>query len=210
MRVTRIETVPVRVPIRAGMTMITAHGAHAHSHYVLVRLHTDAGLVGLGEATVGPLWNGETAAGCIDAIDNFLAPAVADGDPLDRTAIRAKMDAAIKAHPFAKSAVEMALWDVAGKALGVPVYQLLGGAVRKNVPIKMVVGAFPVPEAVKLAERFLADGVRCLKVKVGLDPKTDLERVRAIRQAAGPDIPIGIDANGGWSLTTAKRMLKEL
>jgi L-alanine-DL-glutamate epimerase-like enolase superfamily enzyme len=74
----------------------------------------------------------------------------------------------------------------------------------------MVVGAFPPADAVKLAEKFLTSGVKFLKVKVGLDPTTDLERVRAIRAAAGPDVRIGIDANGGWSLAAARRMVKDL
>src|SRR5947209_285283 len=176
MHITRVETIPVRVPIKAGLTMKTAHGEDVDSHYVLVRVHTDAGVVGLGEATVGPRWNGEHAAGCKAVIDEFLAPAVINSDPLDRTALRQRMDEEIKLHPFAKSAVEMALWDIAGKALGVPVYRLLGGAVRKRVPIKMVVGAFPTEQAVKLARRFLDSGVKTLKVKVGLDPDSDVER----------------------------------
>src|SRR5262245_4006141 len=210
MRITRVETIPVRVPIKAGMTMVTAHGAHVDSHYVLVKVHTDDGIVGLGEATVGPRWNGETGSGCESVLREYLTPAVVGADPFQRTVIRRRMDEVIKLHPFAKSAIEMALWDIAGKALGMPVYQLLGGLVRDPVPIKMVVGAFPPADAVKLAEKFLTWGVRYLKVKVGLDPRTDLERVRAIRAVAGPDVPIGIDANGGWSLAVARRMVKEL
>ncbi|HEY8505266.1 MAG TPA: enolase C-terminal domain-like protein [Gemmataceae bacterium] len=210
MRITRVETIPVRVPIKTGMVLRTAHGDHARSHYVLLRLHTDAGLVGLGEATVGPRWNGETARGCVAAVEEFLAPVLVGADPFDRLTLRRRMDEVIKLHPFAKSAAEMALWDLAGKALGVPVYQLLGGAVRKRVPIKMVVGAFPVPDAVRLAEQFLGQGVKCLKVKVGLDPETDFRRVQAVRELAGEKVPIGIDANGGWDLVTARRMLERL
>jgi muconate cycloisomerase len=192
------------------MTMKTAHGEHAHSHYVVVRLHTDADLVGLGEATVGPRWDGETAGSCLTALEEFFAPTLLGTDPLDRTAARARMDDELKLNPFAKAAVEMALWDLAGKATGLPVYRLLGGAVRRRVPIKMVVPAFPVADAVRLAERFLADGVRCLKVKVGLDVKTDVERVRAVCRLAGPGVPVGIDANGGWSVADARRALREL
>lgn len=210
MKITRIETFPVRVPIKAGMTMITAHGEHVDSHYVVVKVHTDQGIIGLGEATVGPRWNGETGTSCATVINEYLAPAVLGGDPMQRHVLRHKMDEVIKLHPFAKSAIEMALWDIAGKALGVPVYQLLGGAVRKPVPMKMVVGAFPVPQAVKLAEKFLQWGVTFLKVKVGLNPTTDLERVRAIRQLAGPNIPIGIDGNGGWPLYIARQMIREM
>jgi muconate cycloisomerase len=192
------------------MTTKTAHGEHVESAYVLVRIHTDEGLVGLGEATVAPRWSGETSAGCVAAITDLIAPALAGKDPAQIHALRAIMEREIKLNPFTKAAVEMALWDLAGKAAGVPVYQMLGGKVRERIPIKMVVGAFDVPRAVELARRFLESGVRCLKVKVGLDPAEDLRRLEAIRELAGPQVPIGIDANGGWSLTTARRILRRI
>ena len=210
MRITQIEPIPVRVPLKAGLTTKTAHGEHIDSPYVIVRIHTDTDLVGLGEATVAPRWSGETSRGCVAAIEELIAPALIGADPTQINSLRAVMDKEIKLNPFTKAAVEMALWDLSGKAAGVPVYQLLGGQVRNEIPIKMVVGAFEVPQAVSLAERFLNWGVRCLKVKVGLDPATDLQRVKAVREVAGPTIPIGIDVNCGWSLDTSRRMLPKL
>jgi muconate cycloisomerase len=139
----------------------------------------------------------------------LLAPALVGRDPTNITAARAVMDRELKLNPFTKAAVEMALWDLAGKAAGMPVYRLLGGKARDCVPIKMVVGAFDVEAAKALAERFLAWGVRCLKVKVGLDPAGDVARVKAVRELA-PNIPIGIDANCGWSVTAARPTLQRL
>jgi muconate cycloisomerase len=210
MRITRVEVIPVRVPLKAGLTTKTAHGEHVDSPYVVLRLHTDAGAVGLGEATVSPRWSGETSPGCVALIEEVFAPILDGADPLDRTPLMARIDKAARLNPFAKAAVEMALWDLAGKALGVPVYRLLGGAVREAVPIKMVVGAFDVPRAVALAERFLKWGVKCLKVKTGLDAAGDLARVKAVREAAGPGVPIGIDSNCGWSVSAARVMLDRL
>src|SRR5581483_3094714 len=115
MKITRVEPIPVCVPLKAGMTAKTAHGEHATSPYVIVKVHTDAGLVGLGEATISGLWSGETQAGTV-------------------------------------AAVEMALWDVAGKAVGLPVYRLLGGKVRDRVRIKLVVWARDVPGSRAMAE----------------------------------------------------------
>jgi L-alanine-DL-glutamate epimerase-like enolase superfamily enzyme len=210
MKITQVEPIPILVPLKQGLTTKTAHGEHIDSPYVLVRIHTDEGLIGLGEATVAPRWSGETSKGCVAVINEILAPLLIGQDPTCINALSARIDKALTLNPFTKAAVEMALWDLAGKAAGVPVYQLLGGKVRDVMPIKMVVGAFPVPAAVALANRFLEWGVRCLKVKVGLDPQTDLERVRAVRELAGPDIPIGIDANCGWTPPTARRMLEQL
>jgi L-alanine-DL-glutamate epimerase-like enolase superfamily enzyme len=209
-KITQIEATPILVPLRQGLTTKTAHGEHVDSPYVIVRVHTDEGLVGLGEATLAPRWSGETSPGCVAAVRGLLDPALRGADPRDVRACWNRMERALKLNPFAKAAVEMALWDVAGKAAGVPVYRLLGGKVRPTLPMKMVVGAFEVPKAVELAQQFLQWGVRHLKVKVGLDPAEDLERVRAVRALAGPDVTIGIDANCGWNATTARRMLAQM
>jgi muconate cycloisomerase len=210
MQIVRVETIPVEVPLKEGLTTKTAGGEHVVSPYVVVRVHTDAGLVGLGEATLSPRWSGETSPGCVAAIEGLIGPAIVGEDPTALTHLRHKIDRTIRFNPFAKAAVEMALWDLCGKAADQPVYQLLGGKVRDELPMKMVVGAFPVPQAVALAERFLEWGATCLKVKVGLDPATDIARVHAVREAAGPDIPIGIDANQGWDLATARRCLSRM
>lgn len=210
MKITRVEPIPVRVPLKQGMTTKTAHGEHVDSDYVIIRVHTDDGLVGLGEATVAPRWTGETSPGCVAAIERLIAPELIGADPCAITLLRHRMDRCLKRNPFTKAAIEMALWDIAGKATGLPVYQLLGGKLRDAVPIKLVVGAFDVPRAVALAEEFLSWGVKCLKVKTGLDPAGDLARVRAVREVAGPDIPIGIDSNCGWDVATAREMLRAL
>ncbi|HEV3440760.1 MAG TPA: mandelate racemase/muconate lactonizing enzyme family protein [Gemmata sp.] len=210
MKITRIESIPICVPLKKGMTAKTAHGEHATSAYVLVRVQTDAGLVGLGEATISGLWSGETQAGTLATIRDYIAPQLIGQDPRDITAARRAMDFIIKLNPFTKSAVEMALWDIAGKAAGVPVYQLLGGKVRDKVRIKLVVWARDVPGSRSMAEQLLGLGVTCVKVKVGLDPETDVARVRAVREVAGPKIPVTIDANCGWTIQQAKHCLRQL
>lgn len=210
MKIERIETIPVRIPLKAGFTTKTAHGIHATSDYVILRVHTDQGLVGLGEATVAPRWSGETSATCIAVIRELLAPALIGQNPLDITRLSARMERVVKLNPFTKAGLEMALWDLAGKVANLPVCQLLGGAVRETMPIKLVIGAFEKAETIALAERFLGMGVRCLKVKTGINPAEDLVRVRTVREVAGPDIPITIDSNCGWNITTARHTLQQM
>ncbi len=210
MKITRVEAVPVNVPLKPQMTTKTSHGVHATSPYVVVRVHTDGGLVGLGEATLAPRWSGETSLGSVAIIEGLIAPVLVGEDPTQITRLRQKVEATIRLNPFTKAAVEMALWDLSGKAVGVPVYQLLGGKVREEMPIRMVVGSIEVTNAVNLAKTFLDSGAKCLKVKVGLEPAQDLERVRAIRELAGPDIPISVDANCGWTVPQAAQMLQRL
>ncbi|QDU20192.1 mandelate racemase/muconate lactonizing enzyme family protein [Urbifossiella limnaea] len=210
MKITRVEAIPVCVPLKKGWTAKTAHGEHAVSPYVIVKVHTDAGLVGLGEATISGLWSGETQAGSVAAIRDYIAPQLVGTDPRDITAARRAMDFIIKLNPFTKAAVEMALWDISGKAVGRPVYQLLGGRVRDHVRIKLVVWARDVAGSRAMAEGHLALGVSCVKVKVGLDPDTDVARVRAVREVAGPDVPLTIDANCGWTIRQARHCLRAL
>jgi L-alanine-DL-glutamate epimerase-like enolase superfamily enzyme len=210
MKITSIEAVPVRVPLKKGMWTRTAHGDHVTSDYVIVRVRTDSGLEGLGEATVAARWSGETSESCVATVRTILGPALIGGDPTAVSRARAVMDRALKLNPFTKAAVEMALWDLSGKAAGVPIYQLLGGKVRDVVPTKMMIGAFDLPRVRGLAQEFLAWGVRCLKVKVGIDLESDVARVAAVRDVAGPNIPITIDANCGWNVTTARLALERL
>jgi L-alanine-DL-glutamate epimerase-like enolase superfamily enzyme len=210
MRITQLEAIPVRVPLKADMVTKTAHGQYRTSDYVIVKLHTNDGIVGLGEATVSALWSGETSKSCVAALTDLIGPALIGTDPMQISALRKLMDFLIKLNPFTKAAVEMALWDIAGKARGVPVYQLLGGKFWDIIPTKMMIGAFDLPRVRALAEQFLARGVGCLKVKVGLDLVGDIARVKAVRDVAGPDFPITIDANCGWNVTTARIALERL
>ena len=91
-------------------------------------------------------------SGLQPAITELIAPALVGQDPRDINLLMGRINRVITGNPFTKSAVEMALWDLAGKAAGLPLYQLLGGKVRVSVPMKMVVGAFPVKDALKLAD----------------------------------------------------------
>ena len=184
--ITAVETLPVRVPRRPAIRLLTAHGTDEWSTCVLVQLHTASGLTGLGEATVDARWNGEDAATALRCVRRYLAPEVIGENPLHVEHIVRKMERRTKANPFAKSAVEMACWDLAGKLLGVPVSALLGGQVREQVRTKFVVTATTPDRAAALAQDYVAQGFRAIKVKVGLDPREDVARVLAVREAVGP------------------------
>ena len=208
MKISTVETIPVHVPLKPDVTIRTSHGRHVMSPYVLVRLHTDEGITGIGEATLSPLWTGETRPGGVAAIRDLFAPQLIGQDPSNITRLMGRLNRTLAGNPFAKAAIDMALWDIKGQAAGLPVYQLLGGRVRDELPMKLVIGGFETDEAVALGRKFLDWGVRTLKVKVGVGD--DVARVRAIRELAGPEIPIGVDANEGWDIATARRRLAEL
>jgi L-alanine-DL-glutamate epimerase-like enolase superfamily enzyme len=210
MKITSIETIPVSVPIVPERAVTGARGSHTRSPFLLVLVHTDAGLVGLGEASCTPGWSGEDSTIAAHAVSTYLAPAIRDQDPREVERLALLVDAAIAANRFAKAAVEMALWDLAGKAAGVPLHQLLGGRIRERVRTKFSISGRPPDEAAAIARWAVEAGFTAMKVKVGTELETDLARVAAVRAAIGDDVRLGVDANGGWSRADAQRAVDRL
>lgn len=211
MRITHVETYPVRIPLVPERRMVSALGKHEVSDYLLVRLFTDTGIEGAGEATVMPRWSGETVWSAQTLVDEILAPLVIGCDPHDVAEIDRRMDAACAHNWFTKSAIEMACWDIQGRAAGKPVYELLGGPKRAlSFRCRFSLGAYDPERAARIAADRVAAGFRTIKVKVGTEAATDIARVRAVREAIGPDIDLMVDANCGWEADTAIRCLREL
>ena len=115
------------------IAIVSSLGEHVVGNYVLVRVADEAGHVGLGEASVTAVWSGETQAGAIALIREVLAPLVVGADPFDSEWIARKLEKAAFGNSFARAAIEMALLDLQGQILGVPVYKLLGGRDRPPV-----------------------------------------------------------------------------
>lgn len=210
-RINRIEAIPVRIPVKSERHMISALGRHVVSEFVVVQVFTEGGIVGVGEATVTPRWSGESVWGTVAMVERVLAPAVIGLDPHDIEELDRRMDAAAVHNWFAKSAIEMACWDIQGKLAGKPVYELLGGTCRPlTIRSRFSLGAYEPERARRRAAELIAVGFTTIKVKVGGDPAADIERVRIVRQTIGPEPEMVIDANGGWDAETAVRCVNEL
>lgn len=210
MKITRIETIPVRVPIRPEFRIQSALGVHCESPFVMLRVETSEGVTGLGEVSCTPIWSGEDATTAVHVIESFLAPALTGRDPRDIEALAATMRRAVAGHPFTKAGIEIALWDILGKIAGLPLYRLIGGPVRTRIPIKMSVSGATAERAAELAEFAQNLGLTALKVKTGIDPASDVARVRAVRRAVGETFRVGVDANGGWSPRVAIDTIRRL
>jgi muconate cycloisomerase len=210
MKITHIEPIPISVPIKPRLAIRSSLGYHDRSPYLLVKVHTDEGITGLGEVTCTPIWSGEDNVTAAHFIRAILEPALVGQDPQQIEALSRRMNIVLQRNEFTKAGIEMALWDIKGKALGVPVYQLLGGKVREFVPTKFSISGLEPEKAAALGAWAVEQGFRAMKVKVGLDPDQDVARVKAVRDAIGPDIRLGVDANGGWSVRTAIQTLRRL
>lgn len=204
MKITHLETYPVRVPLKPIRQMKSALGEHTVSQYLLVRLVADGELEGAGEATVMARWSGETVWGAQAVVERLFKPVLLGCDVHDVAELDRRMDAVCKHNWFAKSAVEMACWDIQGKAAGKPAYELLGGAARPlQFRCRFSMGAYDLDRARQVAAERVEAGFTTIKVKVGGPVEDDVARVRAVREVIGPDLDLVIDANCGWDVETA-------
>jgi muconate cycloisomerase len=210
MKISRVEAIPVQVPIKEQLSIRGSRGWHRVSPFLIVRIHTDAGIIGLGEVSCTPIWSGEDHRTAAHFIDTLISPLLLGVDPIELLRIGAMLEKAVAGNPFTKAGIEMALWDILGKATNLPLYRLLGGAIREFVPTKWSISGEEPVRAAEIASWARAEGFQSMKVKVGVNPSSDLERVRAVRQAIGPQIRLGVDANGGWSTCEAIQTIQRL
>ena len=173
--------------------------------YVLVRAVSDDGIAGWGEAPALKDWGGEFGRYFGESpliaetvINSYLAPAVIGVEAGNIVKAHALMDAAVKGYPYAKAAVEMALFDVAARRTGQPVHMLLGGRVRNRIPVTHSIGLIDISEAERECAQVVSEGIRTIKIKVGVDPDRDVEIVRRIRQTVGSGVDLCVDANEGY------------
>ncbi len=210
MKITRIETIPIRVPLKPEFVIRGGGGAHTVSPFLLVKIHTDGGMVGVGEASCTPRWSGEDQVTGAHLIHTYLEPLLVGEDPTNVEELAKTFRIAFAGNYFTKAAVEMALWDIAAKAEELPLYEVLGGKVRDFVPTKWSVSGVEPEKAAEIARWAVAQGFKAMKVKVGLEPDGDVARVQAVREVIGTEIKLGVDANGGWSPAVAIPTIQRL
>jgi muconate cycloisomerase len=202
----RVDAIPVALPLTKPVKMAAETVTHARN--VLVRIEAGDGTVGWGEAASAPTMTGDTIAGLVAAVREHLAPLMIGEDAWMRPALMKRLKVALYGNTGAHSAVEMALLDLAGRSAGVPVIDLVGGAVRREVAPMWLVGNATPDEDVAEAEARQRGGIRFFKLKVAVKPlSTEVATALAVRKALGPDVPICADANCGFSHEAARRYL---
>lgn len=179
-----------------------ATGTMHYAQNIFIRVHTDAGMYGVGECSAFPMIVGETQATCFEMAKDFAAlwknkEAAAIEERLQELHSFTAFNATIK------SAFDMALYDLAAKAAGVPLYQYLGAKGKKELETDLTIGIDTPENMAAKAIDFVKRGVRIIKIKLGKNAKEDVERIRQIRTAVGPAIGLRIDANQGWNYEDA-------
>lgn len=196
-QIAKMETFAISVPLKSPVKMASVVISTADN--LIVRITDQDGNVGWGEGASAPTMTGETPESMVAAAKHMMPDLVgtAIGDLKD---LHHKLDRLIYGNHGSKAAIDMALHDLLGKRTGKPLYELLGGKVRDDIPIITMVAGGDLETEIANARAQAAQGFFAFKVKVGVNPPArDLERTRAIRDAVGPDARISADANQGYS-----------
>ena len=208
MKITRILAYRVELPLREGSYKWSGGKSVNVFDSTIVCVETDAGISGFGEVCpLGPFYLPAYAEG-VRAGLRELGPHLIGEDPRQLSKLNRKMDAALKGHPYVKSGVDIACWDILGQAAGLPVCELLGGRYGEDVPLYRAISQeAPEQMAARVAE-YRAEGYRRFQLKVGGDPDVDIARIRAVAAKLSPGDRLVADANTGWVQHEAFRVAK--
>jgi L-Ala-D/L-Glu epimerase len=203
----QIELYKLSIPLKEPF--ITSLGRDDNAENVLVKMITNAGIIGFGECSPYMPINGESVDTCF-IVGQYFAKVLKGKDPLQIEDCLQLMDRVIYGNSSIKSAFDMALYDIASQHAGMPLYRFIGGKNNKTIITDYTVSIGEVKKMAADAVKIKEQGYPAIKVKLGKNGKTDVERIRAIREAVGKDIPLRIDANQGWQVEEAIATLQAL
>jgi muconate cycloisomerase len=207
-RIKTIEPIAVSLPMKKPVKMAGETVTRADN--VLVRIESDDGAVGWGEAASAPTMTGETVASMMAAVAH-MAPTLLKRPADDFAGASAAMDAQMYGNSGAKAAIEIALHDLVGRATGQPLHALLGGKRRDRLPLLAVIGSADAAADLRETQERRDSGFVIYKLKVGVgSPEADAERTRAVCQALGADCLISTDANQGWNVDEGLRYVRAI
>ena len=198
MKISKIEVIPASLPMRL---FTDAYAGYDRGEFAFIRIETDEGLVGFGEApcsvTVG--FYGETLETVTASLRHVLAPKLIGEDPLNIRKLTGIMDVAQGNSFIAKTGVNLALYDLMGKILKVPVYTLLGGKQRDRIMACSEIGIVRSDQMATEATRLVELGFKSIKIKAGADAEDEMRGLEKVREAVGEKIELRVDPNAGWS-----------
>lgn len=207
MKITKVRlgriSVPLRVPFKTALRQVNS------VEDIIVEIHTDTGEVGYGEAPPTGAITGDTTGAIIGAFQDHIIKTLVGRDVEDFENLTRDVQKCIVKNSSAKAAADIALWDLYGKRYGIPVYRMLGAS-RNQIITDLTISVNSPEEMARDAVNAVERGYDTLKVKVGIDPSLDVERLSAIRAAVGDKPRIRIDANQAWSPKQAVKLLNQM
>lgn len=208
MKIKQILAYQVHLPLHEGSYKWSGGKSVSVFDSTVVEIRTDEGITGYGEVCpLGPFYLPSYANGARTGISE-LAPHLIGSDPTQLTEMNRQMDAALKGHPYAKSAIDMACWDILGKASGQSVCTLLGGRCGERVQLYRAISQEDAPTMAAKVAKYRREGYRKFQLKVGGDPDADIERIRSVAALMEKGDVLVADANTGWLMHQAARVVR--
>lgn len=208
MKIRAISAYRVELPLHEGTYKWSGGKSVTVFDSTIVRIETDTGLVGHGEVCpLGPAYLPAYAEGCRAGIRE-LAPHLLGEDPRELERLNRRMDAALKGHPYVKSALDIACWDILGQAVGLPVCTLLGGRYGEDFILYRAISQESPDQMAGRVAGYRSEGYRRFQLKVGGDPDVDIARIRAVSAQLKPGDRLVADANTGWLMHEALRVVR--
>ena len=208
MKIVRIFAHRVELPLFEGTYKWSGGKSVNVFDSTIVGVETDSGLIGYGEVCpLGPFYLPAYAEG-VRAGLRELGPHLLGFDPRELSKLNHRMDAALKGHPYVKSGIDIACWDILGQATGLPVCVLMGGRFGESVRLYRAISQESADEMARKVAGYKADGYTRFQLKVGGDPDTDIERIHAVRAMLAPSDRLVADANTGWTQHEAMRVVR--
>ncbi|MBI4204653.1 MAG: hypothetical protein HY527_06475 [Betaproteobacteria bacterium] len=201
-----VEVFGVAVPLVGEYK--NAYRSKSIQKSAIVRITATGGAVGLGNIDPSPGYSKETIEDSLRVLETKLAPAVIGMDPANVHRVLERIEPAVDEFLDAKAAIEMACVDLAARVAGVPVHTYLGGAVKERLLFNAWIGILPPGEAAQETLGWKQKGFRSAKIKVGGNIEADRDRVKAVREAVGPEFQLRIDANAGYDADTSIKLAR--
>jgi cis-L-3-hydroxyproline dehydratase len=207
MKISKINVYRTELPLKEGRYNWSNDNSVAVFDATVVEVETDAGIAGYGESTpLGPAYLPAYAGGVRAGLQE-LGPKLIGMDPTDLGALNRRMEALLRGHPYVKSAVDVACWDVLGQAAGMPVYQLLGGRAQEDLKLYRAISQEEPAAMARKIDGYRAEGYTKFQLKVGGNPDQDIVRIRQCREILAPQEILIADANTGWTMHEAARVV---
>ncbi len=208
MKITRIAAFRVELPLHEGTYRWSGGKSVSVFDSTIVRVETDAGITGHGEVCpLGPFYLPAYAEG-VRAGLRELGPHLLGTDPRELAALNDRMDAALKGHPYVKSGIDIACWDILGQSCNLPVCTLLGGRFGETIRLYRAISQEEPEAMARKVAQYRDEGYTRFQLKVGGDPDTDIARIRAVRELLSPADRLVADANTGWTQHDAVRVAR--
>ncbi len=207
MKINQVEIIPLDIPFK--MPFRVSYGAVVPGNFVVVKVSTDEGVVGIGNSQGFTRGSGQTRESAMALMKEVASAVLLGQDPLNTDRLLSQAEAILAGSLHILAHFDYALYDLKGKILNTPVYQLLGGVSREKIPLEWIVMMDDPEVQAEGAQKYVQAGFQSIKLHVGPEPKLAMKRFRTVREAIGPDVPLSVDMAGVYAPFDAVRLIEE-